>query len=260
MGVLVIGVLLDLQRLVYAVSQQHMPATLSDLPGPTLHIVVRVATVVLFFAWFDRVWRNSAALAQTPGQARSATLLALLVPPFCFFRPVQILHEVWIGARRPDGDGRWFPRLLLLWWIAFLVPPALLLTGISREGISPAERWLRLVAGESLNVLAGLLAVAVVYFVSARQGDVQSAWSGLRRQVPASAEAREAVETAIVADHAAGDPVVAIAPAQPVAGDPRLRRKSVELLIREQAKRRPPLQRAVGFVRGLVRPRQPRRR
>ena len=162
-----VGALMDMQRLAALLSMPEASAAMMAVPHPRLHIFVRIATIVAFAMWVDRVWANLPALGAVPEQSRVTAILSFIVPPLCFFRPVQIVHEVWTSASRGQGgDDRQYFRLAVAWWVAFLIPILLVVTGI---GSDYGERWWRMAGAESFNIIAAVLAFPVVYRASQRQ-------------------------------------------------------------------------------------------
>src|SRR5688500_3929286 len=95
MGVLGVGVILDAHRFLFALAFRESPELMTGLPNQSLHVLVRLATAVLFVMWIDRVWSNMIALGGRPEHSRIAVIYSFFVPPLCFFRPVQIVNDVW---------------------------------------------------------------------------------------------------------------------------------------------------------------------
>src|SRR5438876_505906 len=84
------------------------------LPAPflMLHILVRLATVIVCLQWFDRIYGNLAELNRQPEHQRIWAVLGAIVPPFCFFRPAQIVDEVWRDCTPAGQEERGLP---LVW-------------------------------------------------------------------------------------------------------------------------------------------------
>jgi hypothetical protein len=227
-GALMVGVILDVHRLIYTLSRHDAAAI--DLPAPALHVMVRLATLVLFVTWFDRIWRNHSALSRTEPPPWWAAFVRI-------YRAPAVIREAWRGISAGTSADRWFSRLVVIWWVTLLTPLALVLTTFRRERSSPGELWARLLAAESLNVVAGLAATAVVLFLSTQQRQTQLAWSALSRHQSTPPPFVRTTDSAIVADRPAGDVAIPLAPGQPVAASQPRSGSPVETLIREQQKR-----------------------
>lgn len=163
-----------------------------------------------------------------------------------------VLFLIWLGGIRRTGTAPRFPRLVIAWWLAFLSPPLLLLTATGRERLSSLETWLRFVVAESMNIVAAVLAIAIVHRISQRQQE-------LRRSRKATARTRSAPppvtnpSDAVVAEPVPRDqPVVTIAPIQPMGGVIARRRPSLEMMIRAQAVRRRSLREAFSALRDVL--------
>ncbi|HEU4520402.1 MAG TPA: DUF4328 domain-containing protein [Thermoanaerobaculia bacterium] len=250
MTVLAVGLVLDVHRLVYVITHQETPGAVASLPNVNLHLVVRAATLILFLVWLDRVWMNLAVLSGAPPPRRAATMLSLLVPPSCFVRPVRMINQAW--SAQETGD-RWFLRLTIFWWVAFLIPPALVLTAIGRRNPSPDEVWIRIAAGESMNVIAAMLAITIVHLISQRQRAMQVARKQQHARPPLMpAVSPGTIEGVVVAAETASRQPVTIAPALPPAPRARRRQPSLEVMIRAQAGRRASWRQAIGALRSLL--------
>ena len=183
-ALLVLGVLYDGVWLIHHVAGMQQPSIATEVPAPFAHFWVRVATAVIFLIWLDRVYGNLPALGAVPEHPRAWATLSFFVPPLLFFRPYQIVEESARSSSR--GDASPFARLVLAWWIAFLIPPGILLSGIRSQAdpLLPDEKWFRMTLADVFNVAAGILASIIVLQITERQ---REAMSRIRREAAAEA-------------------------------------------------------------------------
>ena len=183
-GLLAFGALFDGVWLIRLMAGMSHPEIAIQVPAALLHFWVRVATAVVFLVWLDRVYGNLPALGAVPEHPRVWSTLAFFVPPLFFFRPYQIVEESWRSSGRDDASP--FARLVLAWWVAFLIPLGVLLTSIRLRDnpLQPDEKWGRITLASAVNVVAGVLAVVIVLRITERQRDTISR---MRREAAAEA-------------------------------------------------------------------------
>jgi serine/threonine-protein kinase len=151
-----------------------------------------VVTAWLFLVWFRAAYANLPALGARGQRFRRWWAVGgWLVPIFSLFRPLQLLGDIW-RASDPDDPpdqgvawrGRPVPALLGWWWLVFVA--SVLVRSITTEAVHAVASFLLLglvpaqldryrnsagmdALADLLTVLAGVLALAVVRRISARQ-------------------------------------------------------------------------------------------
>jgi hypothetical protein len=138
-----------------------------------------VATI-LFCLWIHRAVLNTHALgAPTRHFTAAAAVYWWFVPFVNLFKPYQAVRELhYQSAPDEPGQSTWprrFPALFPLWWGAWLLSN---MTGNIALPASfsddPAEHhsalWVNLVGGP-FEILAGLVAIAIVHSIGVRQED-----------------------------------------------------------------------------------------
>ena len=245
-----VGALMDMQRLAFLLSLPEASAAMMQLPHPRLHILVRLATITLFAMWVDRVWANLPALGAEPEHSRVAAILSFFVPPLCFFRPVQIVNEVWTTAERARHRyDRLYFRLAVAWWIAFLIPILLVVTGM---GSDYGERWWRMVGAESFNIVAAVLAFPVIYLASQRQKAAsripRASADPIAPAPPAIAPGYVAARTTTAPAPTAIAPSIARAPLPPRRPAERPVVRPVDRVVYARRGQRPALERSIDAV------------
>ena len=183
-GLLAFGVLFDGVWLIRLLAGMHQPEIAVAVPWPLLHFWTRVATAIVFLIWIDRVYGNLLALGSMPEHSRTWATLSFFVPPLCLFRPYHIVEESWRSSGRDEATP--FARLVLAWWVTFLIPLVILLTslGPSTNPLRIDERWWRMTLADAFNVVAGILAVIIVLQITERQRETISR---MRREAAAEA-------------------------------------------------------------------------
>ena len=142
-----------------------------------------VATGIAFLMWLYQARVNIRSLGvRRPRFSSDWSYLAFLVPLINFFRPYQVVREIWQASDPGSLDPfNWktaaVSRLVPLWWglfAAFLGVTTLTWLTALGAGVSLAR--LELITGLTLvgNLLAGLAAGAAVLLVT-RIGDAQEA-------------------------------------------------------------------------------------
>lgn len=177
-----LAVLSDLDRGV-DVSRETVDA--SDLRAglaALAQLVLFIATVVAFLAWFFRAYRNLARIGAAGLRYRPGwSIGAWFVPILNLFRPKQIANDVW-RASDPELPGNqglaWRNRpvsaLLHWWWALWLISSvagnasnrAYLAAGTIDEQQSATQAA---IAADALYVITAILAILVVRAVTGRQ-------------------------------------------------------------------------------------------
>ncbi|MER6061456.1 DUF4328 domain-containing protein [Streptomyces sp. NPDC001792] len=134
------------------------------------------AAVVLFLLWFARCWRNAGLLS--PGAVRGSVawaVVAWLIPVMNLWAPRGLVLDVQ-SASDPGGAAEGRGNVLVnVWWAAWAGHAALSLAAMILGGGTSLPL---LVASEGLNLLAAVLAIAVIQRITARQA------AGLRSVTP----------------------------------------------------------------------------
>ena len=191
-AVLAAGVLLDLWTTLYLLAHRG-----SGLIQPVdsygqLHIVIRLATIVLFLIWLERAYGNIRTFGHIPDYDGGWATLSIFIPPFCFYRPAQLVDEIW-RACRPEGDEDRPGVLVYAWWLAFWIPPLIIGTSFLKGGVSAltaGEKTMRAMMSGGFNGIAGILAILVVQSINERQA-AKSDELRLRRAAEATVLVRE---------------------------------------------------------------------
>jgi Domain of unknown function (DUF4328) len=125
-----------------------------------------VAAAIVFIRWMYRAYRNMAVVA--PAERRYGAGWAIgawFVPIMSWFRPKQMINDIWRAGGRDTQDAQpgWF---LLVWWLSFLVGWGL--GGVARrfrEGETLEEYRtgaLLYLITDGLAVVGAILAILVV--------------------------------------------------------------------------------------------------
>ena len=139
--------------------------------------VVYVSTAIVFIAWFRRAYRNVPSLSGQPLEWNSAwTIWGWIVPILNFYRPFQLMKEIWYGSVErfePDDDAKF--DMVKWWWGAWLVS-SVVSRMIFRYGLRSGDEvdsllvQSRLTAVETaLTAIAAILALRVVNEITRRQ-------------------------------------------------------------------------------------------
>jgi hypothetical protein len=165
------GILLDLWAALYALTHWTSGLILPFDAYGQLHVVVRLATLVLFLAWLERAYGNLRSFGHIPDYDGGLATLSIFIPPFCFYRPAQLVDEIW-RASRPQGEEDRPGLLVYVWWVAFWIPPLVIGTSMLKGGVSAltaVEKTMRATTNGVFNCIAGFLGVLVVYAINERQ-------------------------------------------------------------------------------------------
>lgn len=146
-----------------------------------IFVYVATAAIVSFLMWFARCRRNAELLSpgRVPGSVTWA-VLAWLIPVFNLWVPRGLVQDVH-RASAPDGaDPGRSDTLVNVWWAAWIGHTVLSVAGTHLGGGTSLPL---LVAAETLDGLAAVLAIILIQRITARQA------TGLRSVVPVSASA-----------------------------------------------------------------------
>jgi hypothetical protein len=137
-----------------------------------------VITAAAWFMWFDLVLRNVPAVGGGwPASSRLGAVGWWFVPIAWWWKPFRPVADVYARLAVPGGPGPWLP---IAWWIAWLVMgwlPTLVgfaigvSVGFGQRRIDEANAASATtdLIGSGLEVLAGILAIAVVVTIQRSQ-------------------------------------------------------------------------------------------
>jgi Domain of unknown function (DUF4328) len=141
-----------------------------------------VAAAVFFIRWFWSAYWNLRALGQPETRYHPAwAMVSWFVPIFGFWRPKQMANDIWRGSN-PDGGAiakdAWkdmsVPALLWFWW-AFWIVSSSLSNYVGRlwwDADTPESTRTAAkvdVASSGLEIVTGVLAIAVIVKLTSRQ-------------------------------------------------------------------------------------------
>ena len=145
----------------------------------TASVVSYLVAAIFFILWIHRAYRNLDAIGGLRRWGAGWAIGVWFVPILAWFRPLEIVNDVWRGSdpdspgRPPAGDERVRP-LLTWWWAAFLVSSfvnnfvaRLYFHGGTAQSLRSSDRLS--IAGDALDLVAAVLAVAVVRATTGRQ-------------------------------------------------------------------------------------------
>jgi len=139
-----------------------------------LAFIVLIVAAVFFIRWFHRAYRNLRPLEGS--EPRFKTWWAIggwFIPIWNLFRPKQIANDLWRSSRAPGEPANYVPALFQWWW-AFFIISTLIENASFRADVSASDvdtySTLAVVDmfTDSLNVVAGILAILVVRRTTAR--------------------------------------------------------------------------------------------
>jgi hypothetical protein len=144
-------------------------------------------TGVAFLIWLHRVRVNVRALGVRRLQyGREWTVLAFLIPVLNALRPYQVVSEIWKASDPSTGDPMaWkslrVPRLVWLWWMAFLTYIALEIFSATLLDFAVGLERIRLahamgLAADMCAALSASLAFFVVAHISEAQEKKRETW------------------------------------------------------------------------------------
>lgn len=135
---------------------------------------------IAFLAWFHRAYRNLPRLGAWPLRFDYGWAVGgWLIPVFNWFRPKQLVNDVWRGSEPVPGpkrleDNPGVPTILHVWWAAWVLGSALAYADwwVASEAQTLPEQKagsiLALVANGTY-LAAGVLAIVVVRRITKRQ-------------------------------------------------------------------------------------------
>ena len=135
--------------------------------------LVRLPTVIVFLMWMHRASKNIESLGAHGQRFSPAWAVGWwFVPIMFFFRPYQVMAEIWRGSRsdavlwgQDDWQSRPVSPLLAWWWLLWIVAlftaPALEIDSVTLQDSSRALMFS--VLANVLWTSAGVLAIIVVH-------------------------------------------------------------------------------------------------
>ncbi|MGW0207903.1 DUF4328 domain-containing protein [Streptomyces sp. NPDC003233] len=139
------------------------------------------AAAVLFLVWFARCWRCAGLLS--PGVVRGSVawaVVAWLIPVMNLWAPRGLVLDIQRASDPGGADEGRGNVLVNVWWAAWVGHAALSLAAMILGGGTSLPL---MVASEGLNLLAAVLAIAVIQRITARLA------AGLRSMTPVPAPA-----------------------------------------------------------------------
>jgi hypothetical protein len=162
-------------------------------------------TGTAFLVWLHRVRVNVRALGVRRLQyGREWTVLGFLIPVLNALRPYQVVAEIWKASDPSTGDPMAWkslpaPRLVWLWWMAFLAYIALEIFSATLLDFSVGLERIRFahatgMAADTSAALSASLAFFVVARISEAQDKKREAWGrGVELQSAEPFDPRDAV-------------------------------------------------------------------
>ncbi len=145
----------------------------------TLYLLSFLACAGCFIAWSYTLRRSDRVAPEAMRFAPGWTIGGWFVPILNFFRPLQTMTDLWRGLARPavphqvSGQPP-VPGLIGGWWAAFLVMSVggrMLIISVQNlpSTLETARRafWAE-IAVDTLNIVAGVLAILVVRLITVR--------------------------------------------------------------------------------------------
>jgi len=174
-----------------------------------------VACAITFISWMHRAYSNVDALP--PAYRRYATGWAIgswFVPILNFFRPKQIINDIWRSGH-PAGDGP--PAWLMLWWIGFLISGILGRIAMPDLAPDPSLEQLRtdsvnFIVSDGFDIAVLALAILVVRVTTKRQ-EAKAASLGVMATGPAATPEPAAEAPATAPGSSPADPADGSRPA-----------------------------------------------
>lgn len=130
----------------------------------TVQVVSALLVVAAFLPWLHQARVNLRSFGiRGLRYARHWTYLGFLVPVLHFYRPLQVVSEVWRGSHAPGVDPTdWMeeptPRLVVLWWVGLIA--ALALEALSLLMLEQAVGLRGIRFGHGVSLLANGLGAA----------------------------------------------------------------------------------------------------
>jgi Domain of unknown function (DUF4328) len=134
-----------------------------------LQFIALIGAAVFFLRWFHRSYKNLRAVGGEQRYGQGWSIGAWFIPILNLFRPKQIANDIWQGS-----DPTHPTMTLLNWWLAaFLVSEfaenvagRLVFHGNTASDIRSAD--MASLVGESIDLIAAILAILVVRAMTAR--------------------------------------------------------------------------------------------
>lgn len=145
----------------------------------TLYLLSFLACAGCFIAWSYTLRRSDRVAPEAMRFAPGWTIGGWFVPILNFFRPLQTMTDLWRGLARPAVPHQVpgqppLPGLIGGWWAAFLVMSVggrMLIISVQNlpSTLETARRafWAE-IAVDTLNIVAGVLAILVVRLITVR--------------------------------------------------------------------------------------------
>ncbi len=160
--------------------------------------VFYLLTAVLFISWMYTLRTSSAAAPEAMRHGAAWSIVGWIVPILNFFRPYQIMVDLWRGMVRPArpfqaAEQPPVPRLVPIWWASFLVASVGGRIAVASAQSVPntfdgARQALQTeILVDSASVIGAALAIFVVRMYTTRAKATQAAaWAPLPNVWPSS--------------------------------------------------------------------------
>jgi hypothetical protein len=130
-----------------------------------------VACAIVFISWMHRAYSNIDALPTAHRRYGTGwTIGSWFVPILNFFRPKQIVNDIWRSGRPASEPAPW----LMVWWIGFLISGILSRVAIPDLGEDPTLAQLKTdstnyMVSDAFDAAVLVLAILVVRVLTRRQ-------------------------------------------------------------------------------------------
>lgn len=154
-----------------------------------------LCTGFAFIAWLYQTRVNLRALGvRRPSYGRKWCILGFLIPGMNFFRPFQVMREVWQASSPGNLDAfTWRdqqpPPLLILWWVSFVGSLALRLLSLITSlgsGFSLPRIQLTISVLTLSDLAAGISAGLACYVVTRLSETQEEKWELLSGDAPSA--------------------------------------------------------------------------
>lgn len=130
-------------------------------------VAVHGASAVAFLSWFYRLYKNITALGGSTERGHGWAIGAWFVPILSLWRPYHMTKEVWRSHQPEGGEATRTPRLIGIWWAAWVVDR--LTSHFGREPDTfMAIDWMYL-SSKGVTLVTSTLAVVLVLRITAWQ-------------------------------------------------------------------------------------------
>jgi len=128
-----------------------------------------IATGVVFIVWMRRMYLNIRSFGMPTAYGVGWVTGGWLVPILNFWRPKQIIEEIWRKVT-PDGESREVPRLLHWWWGLWIVTGIVygIVVYAAGDEITASGEALLFVALSTVDLINAVLAYRVVALLTSR--------------------------------------------------------------------------------------------